>query len=144
MLPLVIPGRKNALSWLVMTCLAAACASMYLFAGPFRFKEYPISESRLSDTKPESSPVEVAYDYLYGKCSESDRPKREALKIKVRYSGEDWVVVRMNNDQLSNDSLFETCDRLTLQRRNGTWAPIRHQAAWQGRGQIGWTTRPCS
>lgn len=122
----------------------------FLFGGPYRFVEIPLSEDSLHHLKaavsaaPQlNSPENMADEYLHGLCHPSDRPKRSDLDIAASVGGEESIVTIIDWN-CKDDSIHVSCDRIVLQRKNGLWLPIKHQAAWQGRGQIGWTTRPCS
>jgi hypothetical protein len=88
-----------------------------------------------------ASPSEIAFEYLYW-WPELDSPNRAKIRITVSYRSPDEVIVTVIDNDCQDDSTWRTCDRLTLRRQQGLWLPVRHQAAWQGRGRIGWTTKP--
>jgi len=123
---------------------------VYFFGGPFRFADYPLSESAIqhfhsaapAEATWMSSPADAADEYLHWWCHPSDRPQRSRLDISVSYLSSEEAIVTVINRHTQDDSVSATCDRLTLRRVMTGWIPIRHQAARQGRGRFGWTTQP--
>lgn len=116
----------------------------FFFGGPYRFVDRNIEEQSLQHlhlNPAGTSPSEIAFEYLYW-WPGIDRPDRAKLEITTSYHPTGVAVVTIFDHDGQSDSTYSTCDRLTLRRQNGAWIPIRHQAAWQGRGRIGWTTQP--
>jgi hypothetical protein len=136
---------NQPLLMLAAVLLLAAGACLYLFGGPYLFVQVPLRETsfqHLQSSRLASSPADATDEYLHWRFP--DRPKRRQLEIAVCHASEQEAVVTVINRDCKDDSLFVSCDRLTLRRQSGTWLPVQHQAAWQGRGRIGWTTQPTS
>ncbi len=124
--------------------LAVGGALMYLFGGPYRFSQIPLQEASLQHLRSSpaaSTPTEAADEYLHGLVHPSDRPPRHRLEISVRRTSEQEAVVTVINRFCHDDSVSVTCDRLTLRQQSGVWVPVLHQATWQCRNAIGWTTK---
>ena len=120
---------------------------LYLFGGPYRFVQFPLREASLQHLQSgtaTSTPLDAADEYLHGLFSRPDRPERSKLEITVRQSSGQETIVTVIDRFCKDDSIYVTCDRLTMRRQNGAWIPVRHQAVWQGRDRIGWTTEPPS
>ena len=117
----------------------------YLFGGPYRFVEVPLRKESLQQLQSSTlafSPTEAATEYL--RSLFPDRLKRSKFEIAIRYTSEQETVVTIIDRDCQDDSVYVTCDRFTLRRQSGAWLPVQHQAAWQGRGRVGWTTQPTS
>ena len=143
-------ARARLFLMTALLVLIGGGAYWLLFGGPHRFAEFPLSEESLSHLKAVASvspqlntPENMADEYLHGLCHPSDRPKISDLDIS-RSTGENECVVTIINRNCKDDSLHVICDRIILQKQGGLWLPVKHQAAWQARGQVGWTTKPCS
>ena len=143
-------ARKLLILMIAVFLLIGTGCYWFFFGGPYSFVEIPLSEESLLHLKSAVSaapqlntPENMADEYLHGLCDPSDRPKRSDLDIAVSEDREESTVTIIDWD-CKDDSIHVSCSRIILQRKNGLWLPIKHQAAWQGRGQIGWTTRPCS
>lgn len=114
---------------------------------PKQFVERPLDTNSLNHlqagfaNKPawSTSPVDSAIEYLQWQFGPSDRTAKTLLQITVATVNGDTVVTIVD-DQLKDDSVYVLCDRLTMRRGGGAWLPARHEAAWQGRGRVGWTT----
>jgi hypothetical protein len=139
---------KKALLLLAALLLIGGGTLIYLFGGPYQLVNRPLDAQSLQHLRSSSggaswasSPSETAYEYLYW-WPEIDRPNRAKLEITTSYRSPDEAVVTFVDHDCKSDSTSLTCDRLTLRRENGAWVPVRNQAAWQGRGRIGWTTQP--
>lgn len=126
--------------------LLAVTLYVWFFGGPFRFVERPLSEDSLaylaSGAAGRGSPEEVADEYLHGLLHPADRPHRRTLDISVSQPNAAEAVVTVIDRHSGGDSVSVSCDRVTLRLQNSRWTPVRHQAAWQGRGLIGWSTKP--
>ena len=124
---------------------------IYFFTGPYRFVESPLAEESLQHLRSGAgggaswlaSPSETAFEYLYW-WPQLDRPNRSRLDIATSYRSPDEAVVTIIDNDTRDDSISRYCDRVTLRQQSGVWLPVRHQAAWQGRGRFGWTTEPAS
>jgi hypothetical protein len=122
---------------------------IFFFGGPYRFVDSPLDKKSLQHLRAgtstaaswAASPSETAFEYLYW-WPQLDRPNRARLDISVAYRSPDDAIVTVIDNDCQDDSIWRTCDRLTLHRQSGVWLPVRHQSAWQGRGRIGWTTQP--
>ena len=129
---------------LAVSLLLAGGVMTYLFGGPFRFIEVPLQEASLQHLRSSpdaSTPADAADEYLHGLVYPADRPERHRLEITVRRTSEQEAVVTVINRYCHDDSLSVTCDRLTLRQQSGVWLPVLHQATWQCRNAIGWTTK---
>lgn len=138
------PRRSHFLVILAVLLLLAASIYLYLFGGPYWFVQFPLREASLQhllSSPATSNPVDAADEYLHGLFPPSDRPERSKLEITIRQISEQETVVTVIDRFCKDDSIEATCDRLTMRRENGAWMPTRHQAAWQGRDLIGWTTQ---
>jgi hypothetical protein len=139
---------KKALLLLAALLLIGGGTFVYLFGGPYRFVDLSLTAQSLQhlrsssgDAPWASSPSETAFEYFYW-WPDIDRPNRAKIEITTSYHSPDEAVVTVIDRDCQGDSTSLTCDRLTLRRESGAWFPVRHQAAWQGRGRIGWTTQP--
>jgi hypothetical protein len=124
----------------------AALLSVWFFGGPFRFVDQPLDETSLdhlaSSAAGRGSPEDVTDEYLHGLLHPGDRPNRGGLDISVSHPNAAEAVVTVIDRDVRDDSISACCDRVTLRLQNSRWKPVRHQMAWQGRGLIGWSTRP--
>ena len=127
-----------------------AAIYFYCFASPHRFVDRSIAAESVAHLRTNArgaawvaSPADSAFEYLYW-WPQIDRPNRSKHDISVSYRSPEEAVVTIIDNDTRDDSISRTCDRLTLHRENGLWIPVRHQAAWQGRGHFGWTTEPTS
>jgi hypothetical protein len=143
--------KAKKLAFLLLAALLmGVCFYAYFFAGPFRFVDQPLWDESLQHLRSGASsgaswtrsPADAADEYLHWWCDPSDRPERVKLDISVSYRSPDEAVVSVINRYCKDDSVSVMCDRLTLRHERGAWSPLRHQAAWQGRGRFGWTTQP--
>lgn len=135
---------KKPFLMLAVLLLLAGGVMTYLFGGPFRFIEVPLEEASLQHLRSSpdaSTPADAADEYLHGLIHPADRPERHRLEITVRRTSEQEAVVTVINRYCHDDSLSVTCDRLTLRQQSGLWLPVLHQATWQCRNAIGWTTK---
>ena len=138
------PRRGHFLVMLAVLLLLAVGIYLYLFGGPYWFVQFPLREASLQHLRSSpatSNPVDDADEYLHGLFPPSDRPERSKLEITIRQTSEQETVVTVIDRFCKDDSVYATCDRLTMRRQNGGWIPVRHQAVWQGRDLIGWTTQ---
>jgi hypothetical protein len=140
-------GKKTHL-WPAVLLVIVIGVFIYLFGGPYRFVDRPLYPESLEHLRAGASgapwklsPSETAFEYFYW-WPDTDRPDRAKLEITTLWNSPDGAVVTIIARDCQCDSTSRTCDRLTLRRESGGWVPVRHQAAWQGRGRIGWTTQP--
>jgi hypothetical protein len=134
---------------LTVVMLIAGGIYIYFFTGPYRFVESSIAEESLQHLRSAAgsgaswlaSPSETAFEYLYW-WPQIDRPNRAKLDIATSYQSSDEAIVTVIDNDTRDDSISRDCVRITLRRQSGFWIPVRQQAAWQGRGRFGWTTKP--
>jgi hypothetical protein len=120
-----------------------------LFTGPYFFVDQPLwppavahlREGASKTADEATSPTGAAIEYLYFGPG-IDPPDWRYIQTKVSVLSPTEVIVSVF-DGSGDDSVYLTCDRLTMRLEDNIWIPIRHQEAWQGRGRIGWTTKPC-
>jgi hypothetical protein len=139
---------KKALLLFAALLIIGGGPLIYLFGGPYSFVDRSLAEQSLQHLRSSSggsswasSPSETALEYLYW-WPQLDRPNRSKLDIATFYRSPELAVVTFIDNDTRDDSISRSCNRITLRRQSGVWFPIRHQAAWQGRGRIGWTTQP--
>lgn len=100
-----------------------------------------LREGFSNDEKWAGFPADSALEYLHWKLDVSERPNKAKLQITIE-AVKNALVVTIIDDQLQDDSVYVMCDQLTMHQEGLGWVPIRHQSAWQGRGRVGWTTKP--
>jgi len=139
---------RNLYVMLAALLLIGGGAYWLFFSGPHRFVDRSISEPSIqhlrsgsSEASWAASPADTAFEYLYW-WPKIDRPNRSKIDISVSLRSNDEAVVTVIDRDGQGDSTYVTCDRITLHREGRSWFPVRHQAAWQGRGRLGWTTEP--
>lgn len=139
--------KKVTLIGTVCVLLLAAGVFQFFSDGPDHFIEREISapsvqKLRLAAARGDSwalSPASAAVEYL--EAGESERSEAQDLHVSVSsHTGETAVVIVIVDAR--DDSVYRIYNRLTLRRESGAWIPVQHQTAWQGRGRIGWTTKP--
>ncbi|MEP6669883.1 MAG: hypothetical protein ABJF10_12065 [Chthoniobacter sp.] len=136
---------------LVALALIVSGVYVYFFTGPYRFVDAPLAPESLQHLRSGAgsgaawlaSPSETTLEYLNW-WPQLDRPNLSRLDIATLYRSPEEAVVTIIDNDTRDDSISRSCDRLTLRRQGGVWIPVRHQAAWQGRGRFGWTTQPTS
>ena len=142
--------RAKSACLLIATPIVVVAAIYFVFfAAPHRFVDRSIVAESVEHLRSSArggpawleSPADTAFEYLYW-WPQIDRPSRAKHDISVSYRSPDEAVVTIIDNDTRDDSVSRTCDRLTLHRDAGLWIPVRHQAAWQGRGRFGWTTQP--
>jgi hypothetical protein len=120
---------------------------MLVFTGPYFFVDRPLlapAVAHLRDGASKrsawaTSPTVAAIEFLRFGVDPAE-PLQIRTKVSV-LTPTDAVVMVFDSD--GGDSVYLTCDRLTMRLENNVWIPVRDQQAWQGRGRIGWTTQPC-
>jgi hypothetical protein len=126
----------------------AGCMACYVwfFGGPYRFVDVSlviVQQDRLrANPTLAGTPQDSVFHYFYDGLDPSKAPLKAKLKIGISNRSAGETVVTIIDSDCQSDSTYVTCDRFTLHREGVVWIPIRHQAAWQGRGHIGWTTEP--
>lgn len=142
------PKMKAGRTRFAVTLLVCGALLLYFLGGPWSFIDRPLHDESLRHLRTSAagapwaaSPGETALEYLYW-WAESDRPRRDNIDIHVSMHTGDDAVVTVTENGCQDDSLSRLCSRITMRRQDGLWIPVRHQAAWQGRGRIGWTTLP--
>jgi hypothetical protein len=139
---------KKVLLTLALMLLIASGLGLYLFGGPNHFVEVPLPQQSLAHLRSTAGnaswralPSDTAFEYLYW-WPQIDRPNRNKMEVAVAYRSASEVVVTIIDNDTQDDSVFRTCDRITMHLEGDIWLPARHQRAQQGRGHIGWTTEP--
>ena len=120
--------------------LGATIAGGWIKFGPEPtcFVDWPASKLLVAADTPKLAALK-----FYGCFSRNpDAPKIEHLKVSVARVASDRAIVTIIDPYVESDSTDVTCNRYTLRRTPRGWEMLRHQAAWQGRGRIGWTTEP--
>jgi hypothetical protein len=130
----------------VAVAMAALAGYVYLFGDPLFFTDRGIRPGSIEILRAHAidagTPKSAALRYLYEGIDPSDVPNEARLKIRISQPSVDQSVVTIINRYTDSDSVDVTCDRITLRREGNVWLPERHEAAWQGRGHLGWTTSP--
>jgi hypothetical protein len=125
---------------IVLGTIAAIWSWASFGAHPVFLQELPL----LSDRREADSPEDAAWLYysLYFKDG-SDPPKRERVVFSTLHASAGRAALDLIASA-EDDSVYVTCHRISLERAQNGWRVTRHQTAWQGRGRLGWTTRPTS
>jgi hypothetical protein len=128
--------KRMAISFVVILALHMAWfAWIHFRSEPVLFVERTVAPGNVRSARTATETALAYIDY------DSDPRARQRLRVSVRQN-RDTVVVTMIEYGCQDDSLGVMCDRLTMIGSDARWQIVRHQQAWQGRGRIGWTTRP--
>ena len=138
---------RMKLACVVVSTATATIICIYIlaFTGPYRFVDRQLSQSAIEHLREGAlkkaawtgSPAATAIEYLG-----ADTPDSRYIRTRVSDLSSTEAIVSVF-DSSGDDSVYLTCDRITMRLENTAWIPIRDQQAWQGRGRFGWTTQPC-
>ena len=138
---MVITSQRLLIVLGAVTAAIFVCWSWASFGPrPYFFKEIPLRSNRGEA----NTLQDAAVRYFLGSFNALDAPKPERLRVSTVSASSDHAVVDLfvANGEGGGDSTSVSYQRFTLQRTPTGWNVVRHQAAWQGRGRIGWTTKP--
>lgn len=123
---------RTKVVWVMAALAMLICVGTFLllFTGPYRYMDRdlrPLAIQHLRDGASKkvswaASPVDSAREYLYS-GSEIDPLNSRYVWTKVSSSSQTEVIVSVF-DSSSDDSVFLTCDRLTMRLENDAWIPI--------------------
>jgi hypothetical protein len=137
--------KKNVRLLLSVVTFVAALGWIGTSFGPrpFFFKEKTLVPSNGGDGSPEQTALNYLRDSITAAGGDASELKPARMRVSVSSQSARRTVVNIL-EAAEDDSLYLFYHRFTLERERSVWRVIRHQVAWQGRGRLGWTTRPTS
>jgi hypothetical protein len=137
--------KNHRLPVLLAVVFAGALAWGWTTFGPqpYFFVESGLSVNRGDDLNPADAARCYFRDHLVEAGVNPTEIKSERWTISVSSRTSDQAIVNVL-EPCEDDSVYLIYNRFTLNRTKDLWRVVRHQSAWQGRGRLGWTTRPTS